>query len=1105
MGVYSVEHQYKMSICMMVKDEEDNLKRCLDKLKPIVDVGLAELIIIDTGSEDSTVSIAMEYTSNIYFHKWNKNFSDMRNISISYAKGEWIFIIDADERLDEPGKLESILRLKDLNKYNTILLQVKNLYNSTDESKYNLNVSPRIFRNDGKFRYEGSVHNQPIYTGPNLIVDISLTHFGYISNDKKLMEKKYQRTTELLKAELEENPNNLYYIYQLGVSYDMHSDFKEALEEFRKAYRLICRKNSKEKLSYNFILASHARAAYTNQELNEAIKIGTEAIKLSPDYVDMYYILALSSKRLGNKRDTLKYFLKYIDLANKYNNLDISKDMSIIMYHIDEASISNAKFEICQHYIGERNYNAAYEAYKGITYTNHKIYLGINILIELKKYEELFKIFYDLADTNEKNTFLSTLEDNVGKLGSEEKTEVYLEFSQYEGTYGLLNRLRLSDNEAEKTALANELISKLDLDKEPLFYSEVYLNMNANVGEIINSLTKFEVISIKNIIKFIVEKDLEFIKIFEDYLLNVSSDSGNLSKLKVSLSIANVLMLIRIKDGGIVSDKYSRIFDMYVEQGISYISGIYQIEKIPSIYKNISSLEDRFFAIMSMAIECKIEGNQKALVKYITEAVNLYEAMAKYIDIYKDNLFRTKENDAKEEFENYKIQVKENIKALINGGNFVDARDLINQYTEVVKQDIEIYSMKAIIAIMEGNMLLADRILNEGLELDPRNRDLLYNLSYIANKKNNNEQAIEMYSRAKLFYESNDIRLQDIIPDGALKSDKLRIINGTIEIANQMNTISTGLNRLGIDSKTLSYYPNYLGYKTDYILDINSFKENEVADYETKKLAAKLISENNLFHFHFGTSLTLDHSDLPLINELGKKCIMQHWGSDVRMYSKAIQFNPYVKVKEPNEDKIKRKLELISSYIPHCIVCDYELYEYVKEFYSNIYHITHAIDIEKYKPSNSKNKKFLIVHAPSAPEIKGTKYILEAIEALKGKYNFEFKLVQGMSHDAAKEIYQKADLIIDQILIGSHGLFAVEAMAMGKPVVCWISDFMKSKYPKDLPIISANPDNIREVIENVLKNRDMLSKIGNDGRKYVEKYHDMNIISKQLLDMYRTI
>lgn len=273
-------------------------------------------------------------------------------------------------------------------------------------------------------------------------------------------------------------------------------------------------------------------------------------------------------------------------------------------------------------------------------------------------------------------------------------------------------------------------------------------------------------------------------------------------------------------------------------------------------------------------------------------------------------------------------------------------------------------------------------------------------------------------------------------------------------------------------------------------------------------MALKNIEEFDIFHFHFGTSLTLDHADLPVLKEFEKKVVMNHWGSDVRMYSKAKKLSKYVKVKVVDENSIKNKLEFLSQYIENCIVPDYELYEYVKEYYNNVHVIPVCIDLNNYNffgVENNKKRKPLIVHAPTSPEIKGTMYILKAIEELKLKYDFEFKLVQGLSHEEAKRIYADADLIIDQILIGQYGLFAVETMAMGKPVIAYISDFMKQKHSNDLPIISANPDNIKDKIEMVIKDKEMRIELGSKGRNYVEKHHDMNRVSKKLLEVYKTI
>ncbi|HBJ2620838.1 TPA: glycosyltransferase [Clostridium botulinum] len=1098
----------KLSICMMVKDEEKNLKRCLDKLTTIINSGLAELIIVDTGSKDNTPLIAKEYTNNLYFHKWNKDFSEMRNKSISYAKGEWIFIIDADERLDDVEELICLLKSKELEKCNTVLLQVKNLYDYKDEKRYNVMPSPRIFRNDGEFKYIGAVHNQPIFKEPNLNVDISLTHFGYISTDKELMERKYKRTVELLKSELKKTPENLYYIYQLGISYDMHSDHKESLAEFRKAYEILKNKDLLNDNTYTYILSSYCRISYTNNELEESLSIANHVIALEPEYVDMYYIKGLIENQLGNTEQAFNYFCKYIDLSEKYYDLKISEDLTIIMYHMDKNSISNAYFEIYKYHLKQKNYSEAYKLYEKIIIVDQKIYSGINLLLKMKKYNELKVLYFSLEEKQQRDSFLLMLEDEINKLENEERKEIYKELILENELYGELNKLRLIKDKKEKEKIAKLLLENIDFNKEALFYSEIFNYIDNDMYLIISYFSKIEIFTLKKMVQHIIEKNKEMIQQFEECILNCKEDLLDLDQIKSYITITYVLLLFNASKCSEINEKYQDIFKIYLNLGDKFVCSIYQMNKVESIYKYASNIEDRFFLIMYLVNFNLKNGNRKVAINYIIEAINTYEAMAKYIDYYKNTILGIENKDAREneEFEKYKIKIKDNINKLINNGQLDDAKLLLTEYKSIIKNDIEIYSIESVIYILENKLENAENVLKQGLAKDPYNKDILLNMSYLMNQANEYNKSVEYVCKAKLFNEEDSINISDFICDiKPIDNTSLKVIQGTIEIANQMNTVNNGLKELGVQSQTLNYYPTYLKYKSDYEIDINSFRNKTEADIEIKKIVPNIIANNDIFHLHFGTSLTLDYSDLPLLKDLGKKVVMQYWGSDVRMYSKAIKMNPYAIAKNMNEELIKRRLEFISKYIPDCIV-DYELAEYVKDYHSNIYYTRVAIDLNKYKYIEKvENKKMLIVHAPTSAEVKGTKYILKAIEDLKEKYDFDFKLVQGMTHEEAKKIYEEADLIIDQVLCGGYGVFAVEAMSMGKPVICWISDFMKEKYPEELPIISANPENIKEKIEYSIKNKDMLSDIGKKGRKYVEKYHDKEIISKNILEIYKKL
>lgn len=328
-----------------------------------------------------------------------------------------------------------------------------------------------------------------------------------------------------------------------------------------------------------------------------------------------------------------------------------------------------------------------------------------------------------------------------------------------------------------------------------------------------------------------------------------------------------------------------------------------------------------------------------------------------------------------------------------------------------------------------------------------------------------------------------------------LKTHKLRILHGTIEIANQMYTYVSGLKSMGIFARSLNYFPTYLGYKSDYNIEIGKV-DNDIIN--------QFINSFDIFHFHFGSSLHPQNADLPFLKSIGKTSLMQYWGSDVRTLSKALEFNPYARVKERDELVLKR-LDFVSKYIDHCIV-EFTLSEYVKGYFKRTHFLPQAINLSIYPYSlKEPGEKIIIAHAPTSPEIKGTETITSVVEKLKEKYPIEFILIKGIPHSEAKKIYMKADLVIDQLHSEGYGLLAIECMALGKPVVVSVPDYFVEKYPPDLPVIRANPDNLLEVLEDLIKRKNEFTEIGKRARLYVERYHDIEKIKYDLVHLYYNI
>ena len=152
-----------------------------------------------------------------------------------------------------------------------------------------------------------------------------------------------------------------------------------------------------------------------------------------------------------------------------------------------------------------------------------------------------------------------------------------------------------------------------------------------------------------------------------------------------------------------------------------------------------------------------------------------------------------------------------------------------------------------------------------------------------------------------------------------------------------------------------------------------------------------------------------------------------------------------------------------------------------------------------------KNEKVVIVHAPTNRVKKGTAYIIDQVKKLqKGNVNIEFVLVEGLSEEKARQRYERADIAIDQILIGWYGLFSVEMMSLGKPVICYIRKDLK-KYTPDLPIFNSDKESLVVHLETLIKDKKKRVRLGEEGVNYVSKKHDSIKIAGRLVRLYKSL
>lgn len=320
----------RASFCIITKNEDGNLTRLLDSIMPIVHQPWAELVILDTGSTDRTLEVARSYTENVFqkeFVPWN--FSDARNECIAHAYGKRIVIFDSDEQLHQDSlyQLMEVLWNPKYDEYGTIFLQIHNYYDK-EFKKYTEFSQPRIFRNDGKPIYAGSVHNRPEAPTPYFMANnIIVRHYGYMFQGKKeLYDNKMDRTLPMLIENHEKDPTDLHVLTHLVKQTYCTQDWDKVLElgeKWRELMKGITYHEGWFSFLECYVQIAHAYAIKKN--VNGILKTVAECEKFSDRVAPLYFLVGEFFAKNGDRHKARHYFEKGVNIfktkGSPYENL----------------------------------------------------------------------------------------------------------------------------------------------------------------------------------------------------------------------------------------------------------------------------------------------------------------------------------------------------------------------------------------------------------------------------------------------------------------------------------------------------------------------------------------------------------------------------------------------------------------------------------------------------------------------------------------------------------------------------------------------------------------------------------------------------------------
>ena len=253
----------------------------------------------------------------------------------------------------------------------------------------------------------------------------------------------------------------------------------------------------------------------------------------------------------------------------------------------------------------------------------------------------------------------------------------------------------------------------------------------------------------------------------------------------------------------------------------------------------------------------------------------------------------------------------------------------------------------------------------------------------------------------------------------------------------------------------------------------------------------------------------------PLLYKLAKvKMVVMPYGGDVQEMSRApnLLFKRAIGLDYPQHRfrraRIAKKIDLWTKYADHVIAgCEWVYYLY---HWDTLMLAHFSIDVEAWKPLHTDSDRtgpalrdrFRVLHAPNHKAIKGTQYFMDAVKELKAEgLDIELVLLEGVPNEEVKRVMATVDVVADQLIVGWYAMFALEAMAMEKPVLCFLRDDLQELYvasglvsADEIPIINCSPLTVKEAIRGLVQERDRLAEIGRRSRAYVLKHHSTQAV-----------
>lgn len=339
----------RLSLCMIVKDEEEMLPKCLAAVAPAVD----EIVIVDTGSSDRTIEIARDFGATVIERAWTGSFSEARNVSFDAATGDWLMFLDADEVLVEED-VERLRALRGKTWREAFYLTEISYTGELGDGTAATHTALRVFRARPEYRFSGALHEQiaetlPLHLPERLeATDVRVEHFGYLGAVRDAKEKS-RRNVELLLRQRDAGQSDPFLHFNLGSEYGAIGDAPAALAEFERAWELIVNDPAGRTWGFMPALVSRlVRGLRICGRHEECIARGAEGLARYPGFTDVVFEQAAATLALGDVDGALRLYRECLEMGDAPSRYTATVGMGTFLPTIAIAEIHHARGETAE-------------------------------------------------------------------------------------------------------------------------------------------------------------------------------------------------------------------------------------------------------------------------------------------------------------------------------------------------------------------------------------------------------------------------------------------------------------------------------------------------------------------------------------------------------------------------------------------------------------------------------------------------------------------------------------------------------------------------------------------------------------------------------------